>query len=42
MPINYVQLKTELNTDPNAYGYAPLIAIGNGWGLADIRAQIWL
>jgi hypothetical protein len=36
MPINYVQLKTELNTDPNAYGYAPLIAIGNDQGLADM------
>jgi hypothetical protein len=42
MAINYTQLKAELNTDPNAYGYAPLIAIGNGRGLADIRAQIWL
>ena len=36
MAINYVQLKTELNTDPNAYGYAPLIAIGNDQGLADM------
>jgi hypothetical protein len=36
MAINYVQLKAELNTDPNAYGYAPLIAIGNDQGLADM------
>ena len=34
--INYTQLKTELNTDPMAYGYAPLIAIGNDQGLADM------
>ena len=36
MPINYVQLKAELNTDPNAYGYAPLIVIGSDQGLADM------
>ena len=36
MTINYVQLKAELLTDPNAYGYAPLIAIGNDQGLADM------
>jgi len=36
MAINYVALKSELNTDPNAYGYAPLITIGNDQGLADM------
>lgn len=36
MAIDYQQLKTELNIDPNAYGYAPLIAIGNDQGLADM------
>lgn len=36
MTINYSALKLELNTDPNAYGYAPLIAIGNDQGLADM------
>jgi hypothetical protein len=44
MSINYQTLKTELNTDPNSYGYAPLIAIGNDQGLADMlnlaRAEI--
>ena len=36
MTINYVQLKAELLTDPNAYGYAPLIAVGSDQGLADM------
>jgi hypothetical protein len=36
MPINYVQLKSELNTDPNAYGYAPFIASGADQNLADM------
>ena len=36
MPINYSQLKTELNTDPNAYGYAPFIASGADQNLADM------
>lgn len=34
MAINLAALKTELTTDPNAYGYAPLIAAGNAEGLA--------
>ena len=36
MPINYQNLRQELLVDPNAYGYAPLIAIGNDQGLADM------
>lgn len=36
MAINYPQLKTEITTDPNNYGYAPLLAIGNDQGIADI------
>lgn len=30
MPINYTQLKTELNTDPNAYGVRGEDRAGNG------------
>jgi hypothetical protein len=36
MAINYTQLKAELNTDPNAYGYAPFIASGGDQNLADM------
>lgn len=36
MPINYATLKTELTTDPRAYGYAPLYNSGNDQGLADL------
>lgn len=38
--IDYAALKTELQTDPNAYGYAPLIAAGNMQGLADKLNQV--
>lgn len=37
--MDYVALHTELTTDPNGYGYAPLIAIGNDAGLADLLNQ---
>lgn len=40
MPVNYVQLATELNTDPVGYGYATLIAIGNDSGLADMLNKV--
>lgn len=36
MAINYPALKTELQTDPAALGYAPHVASGNAQGLADI------
>lgn len=35
MAIDYAVLKTELNTDPNGYGYADAIAIGDMRVLAD-------
>lgn len=35
MAINYAALQTELTTDPNGYGYAPMITSGNDSGLAD-------
>lgn len=35
MAINYSALKTELQNDPNAYGYAALIQAGNMQGVAD-------
>ena len=35
MTIDLAVLKTELTTDPNSYGYAPLIAIGSDQGCAD-------
>ena len=38
--IDYAALKIELQTDPNAYGYAPLIAAGNMQGLADKLNQV--
>lgn len=34
MPINYAALKTELQTDPSALGYAALLAAGNHAGVA--------
>lgn len=34
MAIDFAALRTELSTDPNGYGYAPLIAAGNYEGLA--------
>lgn len=36
MTIDYVALKAELTTDPNAYGYAPLVAVGSCGELADM------
>jgi hypothetical protein len=36
MAINLSELKTELLTDPNAYGYAPLVAVGSCGELADM------
>lgn len=36
MAVNLQQLKTELNTDPQTYGYAPLIAAQDYGGLADL------
>lgn len=38
--IDYAALKTELQTDPNAYGYAALIAAGNMQGIADKLNQV--
>lgn len=35
MPIDYAALKTELQNDPAALGYAALITAGNDQGLAD-------
>jgi hypothetical protein len=44
MPIVYSALKTELQTDPNAYGYAALLSAGNQQGCANalnlVRAAI--
>lgn len=37
MTIDYTALKTELQTDPNAYGYAAHIAAGQ---LADVAAKL--
>jgi hypothetical protein len=39
MAINYATLKTELETDPNGYGYAEWIAVGNDQKLADLLNQ---
>ena len=36
MAINHAALKTELQTDPVGYGYAPHIASGNDLALADM------
>lgn len=40
MTINYTALKAELLSDPNAYGYAPLIAAGNDVGLAALLNEV--
>lgn len=44
MAIDYVALKTEIQTDPNTYGYAAMVAAGNMQGVADalnrVRASI--
>jgi len=34
MPVNYAQLKTELQTDPTAIGYAPMLSAGDHAGVA--------
>lgn len=36
MAIDYPALRAELETDPNGYGYAPLLAAGADQGLADL------
>lgn len=38
--IDYAALKTELQTDPNTYGYAALIAAGDMQGVADKLNQV--
>jgi hypothetical protein len=40
MAVDLAQLKTELETDPNGYGYAAYIAAGNMQTLADILNQV--
>jgi hypothetical protein len=40
MPINYTQLKTELQNDPNAYGYAQYTTSGNDEALAALLNQV--
>jgi hypothetical protein len=40
MPIDYIALKTELTTDPNSYGYAPLVAVGSCGELADMINRV--
>lgn len=44
MAINYTALATEINTDPQALGYAPFVAAGNDVAIADalnlVRASI--
>ena len=36
MPIDHVKLRTELQTDPAALGYAPLVAAGSDGAVADL------
>lgn len=36
MAIDYGELTTEIQTDPNGYGYAALVAEGNDQGVADL------
>lgn len=40
MALNYAQLKTELQTDSLALGYAPFISAGNHAALADLLNQV--
>ena len=40
MAINYAVLETELTTDPNGYGYAPLVAAGADAVLADMLNEV--
>lgn len=39
MPLNYAQLKTELQTDPLTLGYAAPLAAGNHGAVADLLNQ---
>lgn len=40
MPIDIPQLRTELQTDPNAYGYDPHRATGADWQLAELINRV--
>lgn len=40
MSVDLAALKTELLTDPNAYGYAPLVAVGSCGELADLLNKL--
>jgi hypothetical protein len=40
MAVILAELKTELLTDPNGYGYAPLVAVGSCGELADMINKI--
>jgi len=40
MPINYIQLKAEIQTDPLSLGYATPLAAGNHSALADLLNQL--
>jgi hypothetical protein len=40
MPINYSQLKSELQNDPNSYGYAPFMTSGNDTQLANMLNEV--
>ena len=40
MALNYQQLKTEIQTDPLALGYAPLLAAGNQAAIADLLNEV--
>lgn len=40
MSVDLAALKTELLTDPNAYGYAPLVAVGSCGELADLLNKV--
>ena len=40
MAIDYVALKAEIQTDPNTYGYAAMVAVGNMQGVADALNKV--
>lgn len=40
MAIDYAVLRTEMETDPNGYGYAPLLAAGADQALADMLNEV--
>lgn len=40
MAINYASLKTEVQTDPNSYGYAPLLAAGADGAVAELLNKV--